>query len=191
VGPQPAFFLVVSAPTPVPGVESVALTSEEIRALAEPLAADLGLEILDVELLGGRGRRVLRITLERPEPGARVSIADCEAVSRRIGDVLDAYDAIEGHYLLEVTSPGVDRPLKTPRHFARAVGERVKVRLDRPIAGMDTVVGRLVGFEAEVLEIVDDGDTTWRVPLDTVVRANVEFEFPGRPRGRRGRRKKG
>lgn len=160
---------------------------ETILALGRPVAADLGLELLDVELAGAGPRRLLRVTLDRP--GGAVTVGDCEAVSRRLGDVLDAHEAIPGRYMLEVSSPGLNRRLITPEHFRAAVGSRVRVRLRAAEDGhRATLLGRLEGTEEDSLKIMTETREVLSVPWGEIERANVEYEFPNNQR-RPGRRR--
>lgn len=107
---------------------------ERISAIAEGIAQSAGLETAGVELRGGGRRRWLRVFLDRP--GGAITLADCEAVSRQLGAVLDAEDVIPGEisYTLEVSSPGLDRRLTKTADFQRFTGEAVRVEL-RPAAG--------------------------------------------------------
>jgi ribosome maturation factor RimP len=162
--------------------------TERIRALAEPIAAELGLEVLEVELLGKTPRQVLRIYLDSPSEGRPVTIGDCEAVSRRLGDALDAYEALAGRYMLEVSSPGIHRPLKKPEHFRRVLGGRVRLRLGTATDGMRNLVGRLIGFEGEHLTVEGDDGHRITVRLPDVEKANFEHEFPDTSRPGRRRR---
>jgi len=159
-----------------------------IRALAEPVAGELGLEVLDVELLGRAPRQVVRIYLDSPSEGRPVTVADCETVSRRMGDVLDAHEAVAGRYMLEVSSPGVNRPLKKAEHFRRVIGGRVRLRLIEAHEGTRTVVGRLETMDGDVLAILSDDGRRHQVRLDEVEKASFEYEFPTASRpGRRAR----
>jgi len=169
---------------------------ETILALVEPMAGELGLEVLDVELGGDAARQVVRVLLDA-ERG--VSIADCETVSRRLSDVLDADDAdreqqgtgaragraeaAAGRYMLEVSSPGVNRPLIKPAHFRRVVGGRVKVKLKVAADGTRVVLGRLVDADDDGITVEPDGAEPRRVAYVDVERARVEYEFPdtGKP----------
>src|SRR6476619_6095526 len=104
---------------------------EKIQAIAERVAASEGLEIVDVQLLGGGGTRVLRLFIDKPEG---VSHADCELMSKDVGTILDVEDVIPGdHYTLEVSSPGVERKLSKPSDFERFTGQKVKVLLREPL----------------------------------------------------------
>lgn len=161
--------------------------TERIRALAEPVAADLGLEVLEIELLGSAPRQVVRVYLDSPSEERSVSVADCEAVSRRLGDVLEAHDAVKGRYMLEVSSPGINRPLKKPEHFRRVVGGRVRLRLGEAHEGARNLVGRLTAFDGDLLAIETDDGRRWDVRFEEVQKANFEYEFPDKGPKRRAR----
>lgn len=123
---------------------------ERIGAIAEGIARAAGLETAGVELRGGGRRRWLRVYLDRP--GGAITLADCEAVSRQLGAVLDAEDLIPGDisYTLEVSSPGLDRRLVKTADFQRFAGEKVRVELrPRPGGGRRRFSGVLVGLSAD------------------------------------------
>lgn len=122
----------------------MAKLTDTVAALAEPIAAENGCDIWDVEYVKEAGTWFLRVYLDRPEG---VTIDHCEAVSRVLDGKLDEVDPIEGSYVLEVSSPGADRILRKPEHFARFMGEQVEVRLYRPVDGAKTLVGTLQGYE--------------------------------------------
>ena len=124
---------------------------DRVLRLAEPIAGEYGLEVLAVELKGVPPRRLLRVFLDSPMPGRAVTLDDCTAVSRRLGDVLEAHEALAGSYLLEVSSPGVNRPLRTAEQFGRAVGQRVRARFRKPLDGVQGVLARLTAVEGERL----------------------------------------
>ncbi len=122
------------------------VTQTRLQELLEPGAAALGFEVLAVELLGrGRGT-VLRIYIDSPEG---VTVDDCAEVSRQLSAILDVEDPIPDHYTLEVSSPGLDRPLSKRQHFIAALGERVKLRTH------DLVAGRR-RFNGVLREVADD-----------------------------------
>lgn len=135
----------------------MAKVTQVVEELAAPIAAENDCGVWDVEYLKEAGTWFLRVYLDR-EDG--VTIDHCEAVSRALSDKLDEVDPIEGSYVLEVSSPGADRALRKPEHFARFMGEKVEVRLYRPRNGAKSVVGELVGYE--------DGDVTVQTPQETV-----------------------
>src|SRR5690242_10716089 len=117
---------------------------EKVREIAERVAESEGLEIVEVQLLGGGGSRVLRIIIDKPEG---VTHADCEFISQNAGTILDVEDVVPGgHYTLEVSSPGLERKLSKPKEFERFVGQKVKVTLRQPVENQRHWVGALKEF---------------------------------------------
>lgn len=146
---------------------------EKVRAIAAPLAAGEGLELVDVELAGGGGRTTLRLYIDR---AGGVSLDDCTSVSRAVSAALDVEDPIEGAYDLEVSSPGIDRPLRTPEHFQKFAGEEVRIKAFGPIPELEnrkTFHGTLRGFEDGHVLVEVDG-RGFRVPYDRIAKAHVE-----------------
>ena len=119
---------------------------------------------------------ILRLLLDRPEGG--VTLEEITRASRELGDVLDAHDPIPGHYQLECSSPGLNRPLVREAHFARAVGKQVRVRTRDPLNGRRQYRGRLDAVTAEGVTVVEQGDASCFVPFAAIERANIEYEFP-------------
>lgn len=170
---------------------------DKVRAIAEPLAVAEGLELVDVELGGVGGHTTLRLFIDRVPgpvpradevsavarglPRAAVTLDDCASISRAVSAALDVEDPIAGRYELEVSSPGVDRPLRTQEHFARFLGSKVRVKTYGPLetaGNRKTFVGKLLAYEdGEV--VVDVDGTTFRVPHGQIAKANVEYEFEG------------
>jgi ribosome maturation factor RimP len=149
---------------------------EKVRGIAAPLAAQEGMELVDVEIGGAGGRQALRLFIDRP---GGVSLDDCTAVSRAVSAALDVEDPIQGTYDLEVSSPGLDRPLRTPEHFQKFAGQKVRVRTYGPLAECEnrkTFVGILKGFE-EGKVVVDVDGKVFHVPHAQVSKANVEPVF--------------
>lgn len=123
----------------------MAFDLEQVRAIVERVAASSGLEVLETELRGGGKSRMLRIVIDRPEG---VTHEDCATVSREVGTILDVEDAVPGgSYLLEVSSPGLDRKLVRPADYERFVGSRVKITTREPVAGTRYFEGRLQSFQ--------------------------------------------
>ena len=152
--------------------------------LFEPVAAGCGLELVAVELDGPSGAQVLRVTVDRP---GGVSVDDCVAVSREISTLLDVEDPLPGRYRLEVSSPGVERPLRKRQDFERFAGEEVAIRYT---VGDRTrrVAGRLAGIDATDQVLVDTGQGgVARVDFAAVEKAHLVFRF-GRGKGRSRRR---
>jgi ribosome maturation factor RimP len=155
------------------------MSREEVTAkvleIAERVGASEGLEIVEVQLLGGGAARVLRIFIDKPEG---VTHADCEMISQNVGTILDVEDVIPGaHYTLEVSSPGVERKLTKPRDFERFVGKKVKVALREPIENQRHYMGTLKSFAEGILTLEPAPGKSVEVPLDQVERANLKFEW--------------
>jgi ribosome maturation factor RimP len=128
-----------------------------VRDLAVPLASELDVEVLDVELSGPSGRPLIRVIADVADPTSESGM-DVEVVaklSRRLGNALDDNDLFPGPFTLEVTSPGVDRPLTTPRDFQRNIGR--DVRITPATDGADEFTGQVVAVEGEELTLEVDG----------------------------------
>ncbi len=154
---------------------------EQVRSVATRVAASYGLEIFDVQFRREAPGMILRVRIDRPGPAASaeesVSVEDCARVSRDLSAVLDVEDVVPTAYTLEVSSPGLDRPLRRPDDYRRFAGRRAKVVMRERVDGQGFFKGRLGGVDgAEVVIEADDG-RTHRVPLDLIARANLEVEF--------------
>jgi ribosome maturation factor RimP len=154
---------------------------EAVRAMASDIAAVHGLEIFDVQFRREASGLVLRIRIDRPGPAATadecVSVADCAAVSRDLSAVLDVDDIVPTAYTLEVSSPGLDRPLRNADDYRRFAGRRAKIVLRDRVDGQGFFKGRLGGVEDHDLLIDADDGKRHRVPLGVIDRANLEVEF--------------
>lgn len=140
--------------------------SQEIDALIAPAVAALGLELLGSEWSAGASHSLLRLYIDAPSRA--VTVEDCEAVSREVEGLLDVHDPIPGQYTLEVSSPGIDRPLFTAAQFARHAGENAKVTLKLPMDGRRRLQGRIVR--------VEDGDVALEVDGNELVLAHDAIE---------------
>jgi ribosome maturation factor RimP len=154
--------------------------TQRIWELAEPLALAAGLELIDVQFRPEGGRTVLRLLLDRPEGG--ITLDELTRVSRELGDVLDAHDAVPGRYHLECSSPGLNRPLLRAAHFARAVGQRVRVQARQPIAGRRHFRGTLAAATGDAITLLDADAGEVTLPLTAIEKANVDYDFR-RPAG--------
>lgn len=144
---------------------------ELIELLEGPVRA-LGYELVDLDVHVGRNG-LLRVYIDRPgEQEGGVTLADCELVSGQLSAFLDVEDPLPGSYMLEISSPGVDRRLRTPEHFARFVGEEVRVELKRPHDGRRKLRGRVLGVENEDVSIDVDG-AEWRVDVEDIATARL------------------
>ncbi len=132
------------------------MLNADLRTLLEPGVRALGFELVDSEL-AGRGRNaVLRVYIDGPHG---VTVDDCAEVSRQLSAILDVEDPFPERYVLEVSSPGLDRPLVRREDFERFVGESVKIRLRLPIEGRRNFSGRLLGVESDHVVLEVDGKT--------------------------------
>lgn len=147
---------------------------EKLAGLVEPLLERLGYEMVDLEFAGGRGSAMLRVYIDRE---AGVGIEDCEAVSREVSALLDVHDPVPSGYRLEVSTPGLDRVLRTAAHYARFAGAQVAVELAVPREGRRRYTGRLVHSDANGLELMVD-DARVAFPYGEVFRARLVPEWP-------------
>ena len=153
------------------------LVIKEVTHLIEPVIDDMQFELVDIQYLSEHSRWVLKIYVDK-EDG--ITLDDCARASREIGDLLDVKDIIQNEYVLEVSSPGLNRPLKREKEFKRAVGKKVKVKMITPVKGRRNFTGYLRSFQDGILYIeVDDN----LIPLawKEVGKANLVYEFvPGK-----------
>ena len=158
----------------------------ELRSLLEPVVERSGYELIQVTW-GVSKTRVLRMFIDAP---GGITVDDCEQVSRQVSDLLDVEDMIEGEYTLEVSSPGLDRPLVKQEHFRRAQGKDVFIRMRDLHLGRRRFRGSLleVGSDAVLVEV--DGEP-YELPYSDMERANVvsEVEFSAASRERKERKK--
>jgi ribosome maturation factor RimP len=143
---------------------------EKIEALVSQVAQEESVEVFDLAVLREGPRTVVRVFLDR-EGGIR--LGECESFSRKMSAVLDVSDPMPGPYVLEVSSPGLNRRLTKPAHFAAAAGKRVRVALSEPMEGSRNYVGLLRSADAEGIELERDG-RTYRFPYPAVRKANLE-----------------
>jgi ribosome maturation factor RimP len=150
-------------------------TIRRVWELTVPLAQGEGMEIVDIEFRpeGTRGGRVLRLYMDK-EGGP--SVDDLSRVSRRLSDLLDSEDAIAGAYTLEVSSPGINRPLKRPEHFARFVGKRIRVRTRDMIEGRRSFVGILGQVLGDSVILTQEGKQ-YQIPFSMIDKSNYEHDW--------------
>lgn len=150
-----------------------------VTVLAEQVLSSLGMELVDLEYKREGREMVLRLFIDK-EGG--VNLDDCASVSRELSEVLDVEDVISEHYSLEVSSPGIDRPLKNVEDFQRFKGRLVKIRTFEPLpddAGnkRKTFLGELKGIENGVVLVALKEGQNAAIPFEKVAKANLEFEF--------------
>jgi len=150
---------------------------KKLESLVEPVVTGQGYELVDVEFKNELGAWILRVYIDKPGSAERVGLDDRASVSRELSAVLDVDDTIQGHYSLEVSSPGLNRPLKKESDFARFIGKKAKIRTSRPVGeSRRNFSGTLVAVEAGKVKI-DVGDQVCEVPVADVEKANLVYEF--------------
>ncbi len=140
-----------------------------LRAMFEPAVQALGFELVDTEMSSGAGHSVLRVYIDHPRG---INVDDCAKVSHQLSAILDVEDPITGQYQLEVSSPGLDRPLVRREDFERFTGETVKVKTHAPIMGRRNFTGRLTAVEGESAIVDVDGES-YDLPLAAIERARL------------------
>lgn len=164
---MPAFF--------VCGAHSMDATTARVWELAAPLAAMQGLEIIEIELRheGSRGGRILRLYLDK---NGGPNMDELSRVSRELSAALDEHDVVDGAYTLEVSSPGINRPLKLPEHFKQFIGRRVRVRTRQLVQGRRSFLGLLLEVSTECIALDQDG-TRFEIPFAVIEKSNYEHDW--------------
>ncbi|MBT4832060.1 MAG: ribosome maturation factor RimP [Porticoccaceae bacterium] len=152
----------------------MAVASSELKQLLGPVVEALGCELWGLELQTGGKTKLLRIYIDRAEDG--IGVDDCERVSRQASAVLDVEEAINGEYILEVSSPGMDRPLYELSQYEQYIGEDISLRLRFPYEGRRNFKGRLTGIDDdEIVLVVTDHEFLF--PVEGIEKANVVPRF--------------
>jgi ribosome maturation factor RimP len=154
---------------------------ERIREAANRVVQSHGLEVFDVQLRRESTGWVVRVFIDRPGPSGTpedsVGIEDCAAVSRELSTILDVEDPLDRAYTLEVSSPGLDRPLRGARDFERFTGRAAKIVLDEPMDGQSAFAGRIRGVEDGMVVFEAEGRKWHRIALTNIKRARLDVEF--------------
>jgi ribosome maturation factor RimP len=154
---------------------------EHIRAIAERVAASRGLTVWEIQSRRESTGHVVRVFIDRPGPAATaedsVSIEDCEQVNLEIGTILDVEDPLPFTYTLEVSSPGLDRPLRDADDYRRFAGLLAKIVVREPVDNQKAFEGRLLGFEQEDVLLEAPNGRRHRLPLRLITRGRLEVEF--------------
>lgn len=130
------------------------MSAAKLTALLQPLVEDLGYEFVGLDYSSNPKNPVLVVYIDKPEG---IAVEDCECTSREIAALLDVQDPIPGHYVLEVSSPGLDRPLFTPAQFEKFAGEIAQISMFAPLAGRRKFKGRILTVRGEEITIEQDG----------------------------------
>jgi ribosome maturation factor RimP len=154
---------------------------DRVQEIASRVAAAYGLEIFEVTRRRESGGEVLRVVLDRPGPAAKpedsVSIADCANVSQELSTILDVEEVIPGAYTLEVSSPGLDRPLRNAEDYRRFAGRAAKIVTSEPVNRQTAFTGRLRGLDGDDVLFEAQGGKEIRLPLRLISRARLDVEF--------------
>jgi ribosome maturation factor RimP len=167
--------------------ETMRKEAEQLWQLAEPHIAGAGLELVELDFNRESEGWVLRVYIDRPwqegqspDPSEAISFEECERVSRDLSAALDVADAITHAYRLEVSSPGIERPLRRARDFQRFAGQEVKVRTVDMVDGRRNFSGTIRGANGDAVEVECDG-RSYQIPVDVIARAHLvpdwEAEF--------------
>ena len=147
----------------------------KIAALAESVAGEYGVEVVDVEIAGNLRRPTLRLFIEK---SGGVTLEDCERVSRAMSAVLDVEDPIKSAYVLEVSSPGLERPLKKLKDFEASVGKVARIITRESIDMQNFFVGRITEVSGTTIILTMKNDTKMTIPLEQIAKARLEIELP-------------
>ena len=145
---------------------------QKLADMFSPVIESMGYELIAVEITSAGGT-TMRVYIDSPDG---ITVDDCADVSYQISGLLDVEDPLRGKYNLEVSSPGLDRPLVTAEHFRQFVGHRVKVRTLEPVLGRRRFTGQLESVEGDLLVVAVDNEV-YEIPLELVEKANLVAEF--------------
>ena len=154
------------------------------EALVDPLVRAEGFELIDLQYLREPSGWVLRLFIDRPgrDPASKeggIGLDECAQVSHAVETALEVEDLVPQAYSLEVSSPGLNRPLRRPEHFARVVGQRVKVKTYGPVGEppRKSFTGTLVESSASDITVQVEGGGAFQIPFRDIAKANLDFEF--------------
>lgn len=153
-------------------------TLERVRSVAARVTADRGFELVDVELKRGAAGHLLRLVVDKP---GGIGLDELSSVSEEVSAILDAEDPVEGHYTLEVSSPGLDRPLRDEADYRRFAGSLARLSSYEPVDGRRHWTGRIVSCQDGVVTLdLEREKSAARVPLAKISHGRLEVEFPKR-----------
>jgi len=144
-----------------------------IKELLEPILFEKRLELFDIEFNSQGPKGVLRVFIDKDEG---VNIDDCTQISRELGTLLEVHDVIPGSYTLEISSPGLTRPLKKPSDYIRFKGKTVKIKTIEDIEDKKVFKGKLLDFIDETVSLETNG-TNYLIPYNKIEKANLELDF--------------
>lgn len=144
---------------------------ERLERIAAEAAQASGVEVVEVSVKGSSSHRLIRIDIDRVGP-ISVDLADCQKFSSALGQSLDEIDPVQNRFTLEVSSPGIDRPIVTADDVRRNTGRRIQVATNEPVAGRQDFRGVLVGMHENCLQMRDDEDNEIEIPMNAIGRAS-------------------
>ncbi len=160
-------------------MQGVQIYREKIWKLVEPVIESEDMELVDIECLKMKSRWMIRIYID--EEGG-VSLDNCAEISNQVGDLLDIHEVLPDSYILEVSSPGLNRPLAREKDFIKYRGCKIKVTVRDKMDGKRNFRGELVDFlekDGEKVLVIDANGKKYHIPRETVVKANLEYEIEG------------
>ncbi|MGD9161490.1 MAG: ribosome maturation factor RimP [Desulfobacteraceae bacterium] len=152
---------------------NISVIRDRVFSLIEPMLEDIGFELVEVEYLTMHGRWVLRLYIDK-EGG--VTIDDCADVSRDLGEIIDVKEIIDHEYVLEVSSPGLNRPLRKEKDFIKAIGSRIKLKVIRDLNGQKNFTGKLKDYNNRIIYLETEGKLI-ELPFDDVEKSNLIYDF--------------
>ena len=163
---------------------------DKIKEVIAPHIDDMGFELVRIRLTGAGKFKTVQIMAEPKEHEKQMSVEDCEAISTRVSALLDVEDVVKGQYTLEVSSPGLDRPLTREKDFERFKETLVKIKTETAVNGQRNFKGRLKGLENKNVLIKEDGkEEVTAIPYAEIASAEVEWENPNAPKPKKGNKK--
>ena len=177
VGVEPTFLLPIRFCEPKAGTGMAWVTAERearIREIVERVASSEGLELVDIECRGDTRSGLVRIFIDKPEG---IRHGDCELVSRQLSAFLDVEDLVPGRYRLEVSSPGLDRKLRTGADYERFAGRKACIELRHPRDGRKQFTGRLRGYEQDLVAMEVGDESVLKIRLDDIAQARLVVEL--------------
>ncbi|MBI5969654.1 MAG: ribosome maturation factor RimP [Deltaproteobacteria bacterium] len=148
--------------------------ADRVKAIAGPITASLGMELVAVEAAVEHGRRLMRVYIDKPEG---VTLDDCADVSMELGLALDVADPINERYVLEVSSPGLDRPLIKEGDYIRFAGRKVRLRTKAPVEGRRNFKATIVGAKDGATTVTDEDGRRWELEIANIEKARLEIEL--------------
>ncbi len=150
------------------------LYEQKTEAILQPIVDANGFELVDVEYVKEGGNWYLRAYIDKP---GGITVDDCELVSRAASDILDEQDFVEESYIFEVSSPGLGRPLKKEKDFARSIGEEVEIRTFRPIGRRKEFTGILKSYDKDTVTIEPEGEEEMQIARADIALIRLAFDF--------------